>query len=75
MKAYDENALVGFGKYKASNWYMMYNDGYISGAKSWSDWYLKNCTNKGKFYEYLVLLKRRMELCNETHHIRNPNYD
>lgn len=75
MKDYDKDTLVGFGKYKTSKWYMMYDDGYIRGVKSWSDWYLKNCTNKGKFYEYLILLKQRMEICDDIRYIRNPNFD
>jgi hypothetical protein len=75
MKAFDKNTLVGFGKYKNSKWYTMYDDGYERGVKSWSDWYLKNCTNKGKFYQYLRLLKERSELCDEIRYTQNPNFD
>jgi hypothetical protein len=72
LKNYDGNQSVTFGKYKGNRWCIML---ICRESKSWCQWYIKNCTNKGDFYEYLVLLKEEEELMDSLTRINNPNYD
>lgn len=64
--------LVGFGKCKFLKWCSMFDGNEIS---SWSNWYLRTCTNKGKFYEYLELLRKYKEIEHDIRTTENPNYD
>ena len=72
IAVYDGNQRVGFGKFKDYKWNIMMLN---RESKSWCDWYIKNCSNKGDFYKYLVLAKEISVLKDDIRYITNPNYD
>ena len=73
LKKHDGKQRVTFGKFKDQNtWERMFINDEVS---SWSNWYIKNCTNKGDFYHYLVAFRTNKNTCDEMHRIANPNYD
>jgi hypothetical protein len=72
LKAFNDEQKVGFGKFRDFKWWDMMK---TPETKSWSDWYIKNCNNKGEFYRYLVLAKEEDDLKQEMKFITNPFFD
>jgi hypothetical protein len=69
---YDGRQTVGFGRFKDYQWCNMLIN---TESKSWCDWYIKNCSNKGDFYKYITLSKEEKKLKDDIRYITNPNYD
>ena len=72
LKAFDDQQKVGFGKYRGYKWWDMMQSRETT---SWSEWYINNCNNKGKFFNYLVLAKEEDDLKKDIRYITHPSFE